>query len=188
MNQRTVHFRLVLKGSRSRLNQSVVRKIRAAFAASGPVGRLRIEPHEKHGERNTVAWGTLTSDAPLEVIVMRLAHGWWQFRIRPDHREALWDVRSERNDSDGAVVQELLWAHVQRYRDTRAFPFTGPVSAGTKRPIPWSKKPRSIRRLWLKLEVGSHGWDVVDDCDADVYALGIRRRGTLGDESTSRLG
>jgi hypothetical protein len=155
MNQRSVHFRIVLKGPRSRLKQSVVRKVRGTLAASGPVGRLGIEPYEKHGERNTVLWGTLTSSAPLERIVMRLAHGWWQFRIRPDEREALWDVRGKRNDRDDAVVPELLWAHVQRYRDSRAYPFVGPVDGGTKRPVPWSKRPRSIRRLWPKLDVWS---------------------------------
>jgi len=177
VNQRSVHFRIVLKGPRSSLKRSVVSKVRAALAASGPVGRLRIEPYEKHGERNTVVWGTLTSGAPLERIVMALAHGRWTFRLHPDEREAIWDVRARGNDLDSAIVPDLLWAHVQRYRDTRAYPFTGPVSAGTKRSVPWSKKPRSIRRLWPKLEVWSHGWDVVDDWDADLYALGICKSG-----------
>jgi hypothetical protein len=178
VNQRSVHFRLVLKGPRRSLKQPVVQRLRRALATSGLVGHLRIEPYEKRGERNTVVSGALTSSAPLERIVMRLAHGEWSFSLHPDDRDATWDVRARGNDRGSAIVPELLWAHVQRYRDSRPYPFVGPVDPeNTKRPVPWSKRPRSIRRLWPKLEAWSHGWDVVDDWDADLYALGICQGG-----------
>lgn len=127
MNQRSVHFRLVLKGPRSKLKRGVVRKVRSALAASGPVGRLRIEPYEKHGERNTVVWGTLTSGAPLERIVMRLAHGHWLFSLHPDDSDATWDVRRTPLGRDSALVDELLWMHFQRRRGSRPYPLTGPA-------------------------------------------------------------
>jgi hypothetical protein len=127
VNQRSVHFRLVLKGPRRSLRRSVVERLRRALAASGPVGRLRIEPYQKHGERNMVVWGTLTSRAPLERIVMRVAHGDWLFSLHPDQREATFDVRRTPLGNDSVLVDELLWAHFQRRRDSRPYPLTGPV-------------------------------------------------------------
>jgi hypothetical protein len=127
VNQRSVHFHLVLKGQRSSLKRSVVAKVRAALARSGRVRRLRIEPYEKHGERNTVVEGTVESSRPLERIVMELAHGDWLFSISPDHREATWDARRTPLGKDSALVDELLWAHFDRHRDSRAFPLTGPA-------------------------------------------------------------
>ena len=93
MNQRAVHFRIVLKGPRSSLKRSVVAKVRAALARSGLVGRLRIEPYEMHRERHTLVEGALSSARQLEQIVMGLAHGHWLFSLAPDHREATFDVR-----------------------------------------------------------------------------------------------
>jgi hypothetical protein len=127
MNQRSVHFRIVLKGPRSSLRRSIVSKVRAALARSGRVGRLRIEPYEKHGERNTLVEGTIESGRPLERIVMELAHGRWLFSIAPDHREASWDVRRTPLGRDSALVDELLWAHFDRHRDSRPYPLTGPL-------------------------------------------------------------
>lgn len=175
MNQQSVHFRLVLKGPRSRLKPRVVSQVRAALAASGPVGRLRIEPYEQHGERNTVVWGTLTSGAPLERIVMRLAHGQWHFSLTPDDRHATWDVRRTPLGAESAIVPDLLWAHVVRWRDTRAYAHVGPVEL-RESDRPASKhhlKHRSICKLVERLRPADRGWAIVDHWDADLCAIGI---------------
>ena len=151
--------------------------VRAALAASGPVGRLRIEPYEKHGERNTVVSGTLTSSAPLERIVMRLAHGDWLFSLHPDDRETTWDVRRTPLGKFSAVVPELLWAHLQRRRDTRAYPYVGPVEVlGSDRPVSkLHRKHRSIADLVKRLRLAERRWSIVDNWDADLCAIGIAR-------------
>src|SRR5262245_25120332 len=51
-------LRVVLTGQRSSLKRSVVSRVRAALARSGPVGHRRIEPYETHGERNAAVEGT----------------------------------------------------------------------------------------------------------------------------------
>jgi hypothetical protein len=177
VNQRSVHFHLVLRGPRRSLKRSVVLRLRRALAASGPVGRLRIEPYEKHGERNTVVEGTLTSSAPLERIVMRLAHGDWLFSLHPDYRDATWDVRRTPLGVDSALLPELLWAHFQRRRDTRAYPYVGPVELrGCDRPLSkHHRKHRSIADLVKRLRLAERGWGIVDDWDADLCAIGIAR-------------
>lgn len=192
MNQQSVHFRLVLKGPHARLKPSVVSKVRAALAASGPVGRLRIKPDERHGERNTVVWGTLTSSAPLERIVMRLAHGQWLFSLHPDDRDATWDARRTPLGAENAIVPELLWAHVQRWRDTRAYAYVGPVEP-RESDRPESKhhlKHRSISKLVERLRPADRGWSIVDHWDGDLCAVGIaqpRRLSRLVYVSTWRM-
>lgn len=179
VNQQSVHFRLVLEGPRPLVKRSVVRRIRSALGASGSVGRLRIEPCEKYGERNTVVWGTLMASAPLERIVMRLAHGDWLFSLQPDDRSATWDVRRTPLGADSAITRELLWAHFQRRRDTRAYQYVGPVErSGSDRPASkLHRKHRSIAALVQRLRLRDRGWSIMDNWDADLCAVGIAHAG-----------